>query len=99
MSVQVRKGGELQTQDLGEGVSITIHIPSLLPAATMPASTWQPHDVTDSIGSVTLSVDAATEKGRSSKRDAENPIHKTMSKTTSDMFSLSKRPTGICLQS
>ena len=78
VSVQVRKGGELQTQDLGEGVisafmmainltivSISIPDPNLLPAATVPASTWQPHHVTNGIGSVPLSVDAATEKDRS----------------------------------
>ena len=75
MSVHVRKGGELQTQDLGEGVipaimmtlvSITLHNPSLLPAATVPVATWQPHDVTDCIRSVPLSVNAAAEKESSS---------------------------------
>ena len=33
------------------------------------------------------------------KRDAENPIHNTLNKTTSAIFSAYKKPTGVCLQS
>ena len=33
------------------------------------------------------------------KGDAENPIHNTLSKPTSAIFSVYKRPTGVCLQS
>ena len=40
-----------------------------------------------------------SEYGKVAKRDVEKPIHRTLNKTTSAIFSANKRPTGVCLQS